>query len=107
MKLYEQGDVLCMSVDKIPTGTREVVSDGILASGEVTGHHHRLAPTQTMPATMPTLFRVNGVLYIDASAPFRVTHEEHKTLDVPAGIYQVGIVQEYDYDTEESKKVVD
>ena len=112
-KLFEQGDVLIFSTDEIPTGNREIVDSGILASGEATGHHHRVAPqvsTWTVPAparTTPTLYRVDGVLYVEAPMPFRVTHEEHKPIDVPAGKYRVGLVQEYDYDIEESRNVAD
>ena len=116
-KLFEQGDVLIFYTEKIPEGKREMVVDGVLAAGEATGHHHRIAiPTVTkqlrMEKTtkaelMPRLFRVNGVLYVEAPEPFRVTHEEHKPIDVPAGNYRIGIVQEYDYDAEEARNVAD
>jgi hypothetical protein len=36
-----------------------------------------------------------------------LTHEEHKPLTVPTGVYKVGRVREYDYFAEMERRVVD
>ena len=38
---------------------------------------------------------------------YRVTRENHKPIEVPAGIYYIDIVREYDYDANEVVRVVD
>ena len=36
-----------------------------------------------------------------------LVHEEHKTIEVPSGLYRVDIVREYDYEKREMTRVVD
>ena len=44
---------------------------------------------------------------LDAPNGCLVTHEEHKTIEIPAGRYEVGGVLEFDPATEESREVRD
>ncbi len=116
-KRLQQGDVLLKKVESIPSGKKEYKSELILAYGEVTGHCHRIvwegnrvSIQQSLPTEVPPqirLFTVGGKTYVEAPLPFSVVHEEHKRIDVPAGDYEVHIVREWDYDTEEARNVAD
>lgn len=103
MSLFQQGDVLIKSVDRIPNKEKQVNRTPrgfVLAEGEVTGHAHTIAEDVG-------LFEVDGVLYMENKDPVTVTHEEHGPVEVPAGTWEIGIVQEYDHFAEEARKVRD
>ena len=40
---------------------------------------------------------LKGDLYLEVTEPVTITHDEHKSLPIPEGIYHVGTVKEYDY----------
>ena len=63
----------------------------MLAEGEVTGHSHRFA----LPAEAD-VFRAGGDLYVDVLVDgAEVIHQEHGTIRLPRGAYQVRIQREY------------
>ena len=104
MLQIQHGDVLLRGIDKLPRGATLVERKGgrlILAEGEATGHHHAVAEKAA------TLWEIKGELYLEALEPVTITHEEHKTLPIPAGIYQIGRVREYDYFSEMERQVRD
>ena len=102
-----QGDVLVLRRDGIPPGATEKPRDAgrvVLAYGEVTGHAHA--------------FRDPGVCSLRAEGVafdlLRVTegvallqHEEHATIPVGPGTYEVRIQREYDWASEASRAVAD
>jgi hypothetical protein len=102
---YQQGDVLLKRV----TG---VLFDGcpiepskngrlIIAEGEHTGHAHALKECDAV-------IRVkNGKRYVITENGFTITHEEHLPIKVAPGVYEIGIVQEYDHFAEEARNVAD
>ena len=64
---------------------------GVLAEGEVTGHSHRFA----VPAEAG-LFRVGTSLYVDVLVDHaELIHQEHGTIRLPRGPYEVRIQREY------------
>ena len=92
-KMYRQGDVMVMEVDR-RDGLDEVPrEDGriVLAHGEVTGHAHVIT---SMDATLfmdaKTLDR-----FLDVRAPVIIGHEEHNRIELPSGYYQVRQQREY------------
>ena len=99
---YQQGDVLIKKISELPQGkTVERRQRGfVLADGEVTGHAHVIEDNIKM-------VEVNGVLFIGCESDVTVKHEEHGAITIPAGNYQIGIVQEYDHFAEEARNVVD
>lgn len=104
MKQQQQGDVIITEISKLPTGCKEVSRKKgklILAEGETTGHCHAIADKTA------TLWVLNNQLYLEVLAPVTITHDTHKTQEIPSGIYKIGIVQEYDYLTELTKQVKD
>jgi len=97
--LYQQGDVLIISTKEI-RGKR--LNHLTLAKGEATGHHHTITRGEAeLYDHEETLFlRVN-------SEEAEVTHQEHNTITLPRGDYQIRIVGEYDHFNEEAKRVQD
>ena len=103
-RLIQQGDVLIVSVEEMPDGKSVQPEDGnyILAKGEVTGHAHRIENIAGVE-----FVEKDGMFYIRNKKPITVTHEEHKPVTIPSGIWKVGIVREYDHFTEEVKNIAD
>jgi len=90
----QHGDVLLQRVETLPKGVKIVARRNgiiIVAEGEMTGHHHVIAERGA------TLMELQGELYLEVTEPVTITHEEHKSLPIPEGIYRIGIVKEYDY----------
>jgi hypothetical protein len=118
---FQQGDVVMFKVDKLPTRGRTIKklsSGGVVQHGEVTGHAHRLdlqSKFTMYESSEPLSFTdelTGGTIavklkYLNVNEPTALSHEEHQTITLPTGQYVVGIVQEYDYDTEEARSVLD
>ena len=106
-KLFKQiqhGDVLLRRVSRLPAGVIPVDrKDGVLVimDGELTGHKHTVAEKEA------NLWEFDGELYIESTAPVTIKHEEHKSLEIPPGIYQIGQVKEYDYFQEMERRAAD
>ena len=101
----QHGDVLLQPVARLPKDAVAVPRRSgrlILAEGEATGHHH------TVTDQGAALYQIKGELYLEVtSEAVTITHEEHKPITVPAGVYKVGQVREYDYFAEMERRVVD
>ena len=102
MKQFRQGDVLIVEVPEIPSNAvkrRRPRGKLVLAYGEVTGHHHAIAEPDV------ELLEVREPVADDAAArrvflsvmggPALLTHEEHDTVTIPPGNYEVVIQREY------------
>lgn len=107
-KPLQQGDVLLRPLDGVPSdATKHLDMRGegcILQRGEHTGHAHVAVGVMEADVVM---YERNGTLYLSAPTGARVNHEEHHTISVPPGNYEVGIVQEYDHFAEEARQVMD
>jgi len=100
----QHGDVLIKGIGSIPKGAKEVARKSgklIVMEGEATGHHHCILDKEA------TLLELDGEFYLEVTAPVTITHEEHKPIEIPTGIYQVGQVREYDYLRNMQRKVID
>jgi hypothetical protein len=96
---YQQGDVLIKKVSEIKG---KKLNHLTLAKGEATGHHHTITEGDA------ELYESEGTLFLKVnSEKATLTHQEHKTIELPKGNYEIGIVQEYDHFAEEAKKVRD
>ncbi len=73
----------------------------ILAEGEVTGHCHVLEKNIEVFETK------EQTRIFDLKNKTKLNHEEHKTIELPAGEFESDKVQEYDHFTEEARKVID
>ena len=100
VEIYRQGDVLIKRVRTIPTGAKPKARDNgrvILAYGEVTGHAHQL-----MVADRPPVADDAVLLTVAESATFlrlkkgaQLVHEEHATIDLAPGNYEIVHQREY------------
>ena len=102
---YQQGDVLIKKETKIPSNFKKVKKENkiTLAEGEVTGHSHSFYAV----CDVDLFLNENGGKYIDVKKDSVLSHEEHNTISITAGIYKIGIVQEYDHFAEEARNVAD
>ena len=121
-KHYRQGDVLFIKIDELPPLEFKTKKDKVVLEGEITGHAHKLegeakilevaeeianAPfggprvtwnRNTLTAQMDTFAsgpksQVIGYAVVDA--PAELTHEEHNTITIPPGKYQIRRQREY------------
>lgn len=93
----QTGDVLYHGVKSIPKGALKHPGNLIHQGRD---HHHLIEGDFD-------LFQDGDKLFIKANSECALTHPEHKTITLPAGLYLKGIVQEYDHLTEESRAVID
>jgi hypothetical protein len=104
MEIYRQGDVLLRRVEPAENIGKEKRRDGdlILAYGEVTGHAHRIKDETVREFTSEDR-RFLEVMGISAD----VTHEEHATVTLPQGVYEVIQQREYQPGPVPSRAVAD
>ena len=103
MKIYRQGDVLFKEVKNVPGGGR-VRRSGHILEGEVTGHIHRIEQKHLGEANV---LDCGAGLFMTVSAEggVSIVHEDHNTLVLPAGNYE--IVRQREYSPEEIRNVQD
>lgn len=104
MKIYRHGDVVIKEVEKLP---KELIrkSDNIVAYGEATGHNHKLAELEL--GTLEVYQAKDGKIYFNATQPVTISHEEHKTITIEPGSFEIEIERERDPFLEEIKQVID
>lgn len=106
MQLFRQGDVLVREVSKIPSETNQDKKNGsvVLALGESTGHSHQIH----RGATMFMEGRSGGSRFIAIGEKGAdLVHEEHSTIHLPPGNFQVTIQAEYQPGPVPSRSVED
>jgi hypothetical protein len=96
ISMYRQGDVLIIPVKSIPEKLDAIDREEgrvVLAYGEVTGHAHAIKAEAAAlfrdPKLMAVFMRVNG------DAPVALEHNDHDTIMIPPGKYQVVRQREY------------
>lgn len=100
-KMYRQGDVLFKAIAALPKGESKKRPTGHILEGEKTGHIHRVAELD-----QADVLEINNGLYLNVTENgVSIVHEEHKTLDLPAGGYE--IVRQREYSPEEIRNVAD
>ena len=100
-KIYRQGDVLVIPVSTIPKGLKKT-KKVTLALGEVTGHHHTIHSGAVGYAN-----DVDALVdYLEVTEDAAdLTHQEHSTIPVPKGTYQV--IKQVEYTPEAIRNVRD
>ena len=109
-KLYRQGEVLIRqleadkvpdykaigSFDKLPVFTKR--KSGVIVEGEVTGHMHR--------ASVGTLYEKGNELFLSTKEATEITHDEHATIKLPKGDFEITFQREYD-ENNRFRRVID
>jgi hypothetical protein len=85
---YRQGDVFILRIDRIPDEAQPQYSP-IIVRGETTGHAHRLVGGEILRVALTNL------LYLACTAQAQVVHEDHATITLPPGLYEVRRQREY------------
>lgn len=96
--LYRQGDVLLVRVEKFPELAKKLPS-ATVALGEATGHHHTFERGAT-------LMGLDDQVWVVATEPAPLVHQEHSTILVEPGIYKVRVQREYEPE-EGQRRVLD
>ena len=89
--MWRHGDVLIDAVEKIPKNAR-VLDHCVLAEGEVTGHRHEIAESDSAE-----LLSLRNQLYLRVVArQATLIHQEHNPIRIPQGSYRVWQQREYE-----------
>ena len=104
--MYRQGDVLIIPVRSIPEACKEMKLENgrvVLAHGEVTGHAHAIGRREAV------MFRDSvggaGTFIKVGDKGAQVKHEEHSTIALAPGNYE--IVRQREYSPEAIRNVAD
>ena len=93
--LWRQGDVLIQRVEAVLPSARELKRP-VLASGDTTGHRHRIEDRRTARLLSVGEGRAMQLfLEVDADEA-SVVHPEHDTITLPRGVYRVWRQREFD-----------
>ena len=98
MSLIRQGDILLIPVTDTPPATTPVPRDNgrvVLAYGEVTGHAHTINADRVTLVTAQQADDLRAWLLVETSEPVALLHEEHDTVTIPPGIFEVRRQREY------------
>jgi hypothetical protein len=88
--LYRHGDVLIGRIATIPDRAQKRVG-ATLASGEVTGHSHRIQPSNAVQ-----LWVHGSELFLEVKQTgATLVHEEHQAIEIPQGLYRIWRQREY------------
>ena len=98
MRLYRQGDVVLREIPALPGGARPT-AERVLAYGEKTGHSHRLEG-------QGRVWRQDTRLYLVLEQPSQVVHEDHRSVTVQPGLYEIVGQREY-ISPEEDRRAFD
>ena len=86
-QVFRQGDVLIKEIEELPKGLKK--RQGlVVVRGESTGHAHRLDKGTVLEDQ-------SGNLFLNLLSRAKLLHDEHKTIDLPAGKYAVIRQREY------------
>jgi hypothetical protein len=104
--MFRQGDVLIVPIARLPAGLKPVGREHgrlVLAYGEVTGHAHAIRDKRA------ALFRDSKLaaifMHVSGDGPVALDHQEHDTIHIPPGDYQ--IIRQREYTPDAIRNVAD
>jgi len=105
MKSYRQGDVLLVATKEIPDAEpmKRSARGLVLAEGEATGHTHVITAETAELVTADEAAEL--YLLVHGTEAVELTHDEHATVLVPPGTYEVR--RQREYAPEEIRRVAD
>lgn len=104
MKIYRQGDIKIKSIQQADISNLKRKDDLVLAEGEMTGHSHRITSGQVK---LYWNQEVGGTMILDVIEPAELYHEEHESIKLPPGKYEISKQVEWDWFTKMSRTVAD
>jgi hypothetical protein len=85
--IFRQGDILFKKIEKIEWRWNDLLNTDIILMGEATGHAHRAVNAELWGRETPR--------FIIANDHTKIIHDEHHTINLPAGMYQIIRQREY------------
>ena len=107
--MYRHGDLLITRVNALPSGLVQI-NPKTIAEGEISGHKHRLVGNANVCVNWDERHRsINDYpeVWFKAFNKIKVVHEEHKTLELPKGVYKVTKERQFDPFQGITQKVLD
>jgi hypothetical protein len=104
--MFRQGDVLIVPIAKLPAGLEPVEREHgrfVLAHGEVTGHAHAIRDKRAALFRDPKLAAI--FMHVSGDGPVALDHQEHDTIHIPPGDYQ--IIRQREYTPDAIRNVAD
>lgn len=114
MKIYRQGDILLIKLDKKPDlkETQKLNSKVIVGLGEATGHKHQIKEHAVFHAPSQKdveFFAISGgsdvPIFIEITNNTELLHEEHSKISLSPGWYKP--IRQREYEPERIKYVSD
>lgn len=104
---YRHGDLLFIKVNEIPKDfitkrkTPKKHKRGVvIAEGEQTGHHHTIEQVEEY---YDYQFRGGRISFVKIDKPVKLEHEEHGTIVLEPGTYQVNFQRELNWENLDNK----
>ena len=99
----QQGDVILKKITSLPAGEQKIIARKklVLAEGETTGHFHGIEESES------ELIQIGDKIILNLAKASTLTHQEHNPIQLEAGMWEVGRVQEYDYFSKMVRQVQD
>jgi hypothetical protein len=105
-RIYRQGDVLLVAVSSKPeTAVEQIERENgaiVLAHGEATGHAHAI---KSKGATLFRDQKLQAIFLQVSDVPALLEHQEHTTIELPPGNYEV--IRQREYSPEAIRQVQD
>ena len=89
LKMYRQGDVLLRQIPQLPNYVRKR-KDKRIAEGEIADHAHVI-----LNGAVYEVHDQSDELYVKADDITTIAHEEHNSIKLEKGVYEVIRQQEY------------
>ena len=109
VELYRHGDILLRRIKDMPSKRGLIKrTEPIVEYGEVTGHAHRLVGEVEVYAEQEAGQTASYVVVPETvKESVKLVHEEHNTIELEPGVYQVTRQREYNPYTQEARRVAD
>ena len=105
MTTYRHGDISLHKVKKTEGALIKHNGSFVLAEGETTGHKHIIVTDR--PEDLVITKDSNGRYFFELKSMGKISHEEHKTIEVMPGIYEMKNEREFNWFEMAIKKVQD
>ena len=95
--------LLDIQIEKLPEGLIQSKDGNVLAFGEVTGHSHKLISEQCLVLQEPKTLKK----FIKTEQEVELIHQEHDTIQIPKGMFEIINEREFDVFAQEIRQVLD
>ena len=108
-KVIFHGEVIAKQIEQLPkecTKVNTIANYYVVGESETHGNDHRVAVKEREVE----FYERNGVLYmknLSETEIFCPNDDKHTAIKMPAGFWEFGHAQEYDYIEQESRRVAD